>query len=270
MYCKLLGFSGHPFDVTINPRFFYFSPTHCEALEKLVYGIGQKKGVLTMVGEVGCGKTLMCRILLDILGNDYFEVAWCRSHYDTFEELVRDIFNELSIPPIGNDVSLRRIETALLKKMEMDKDVVLIVDEAQNLSFEMLEKLRFLSNLETDQCKLLQILLVGQTELKTKINQPQLRQLKQRISVHCDLSALDIKETRAYINHRLSLVCRQRPTPLFSYDAFRKVFRYTKGIPRIINDICDKSLLSVFRRQSGKIETEDVENAVREIARLST
>jgi general secretion pathway protein A len=269
MYRHLLGFSDHPFDVTINPRFFYFSPTHCEAIEKLIYGIGQKKGILILVGEVGCGKTLVCRILLDILGNDFFEVALCHSHYDTFEDLIQDMCSALHIPIVDNIPSFRQIEAALLEKMERDKEVVLIIDEAQNLSCEILEKLRFLSNLETDRSKLLQILLVGQTELKTKINRLQLRQLKQRISVHCDLSALDLEETKSYINHRLSLVCRYRRIPLFSHKAFLKIFRHTNGIPRIINDICDKSLLSVCRRQAGKVEATDVENAIREMARLS-
>ncbi len=270
MYQQFFGFAEYPFHITPDPRFLYLSATHQEALAHLRYGLEQRKGFMVITGEVGCGKTLLCRTLLDSLDEKLFETAWLYSPQGTFEQLLKTIAKELDITFNGNqETLLDQLNAALLAKVKKGKEIVLVIDEAQNLSYELLEQIRLLSNLETDRRKLLQILLVGQPELKVKLNQPQLRQLKQRILVYYDLDALDITETKRYINHRLGLVSKQAGFPKFTYGAFRKIFRYSQGVPRVVNNVCDKALLSAFGRLSIKVEKKDVKKAIGDIERLS-
>ncbi len=271
MYKQFFGFSESPFNITPDPRFLFSSHGHNRALTLLKYGIEQSKGFLVIVGEVGCGKTLLCRTLLQSLDEKIFETAWLYSSNISQEQLIRSILKEIGMPAakLPETDHLEVLNEYLLGKINRGKEIVLIIDEAQNLSFELLESIRLLSNLETDKKKLLQILLIGQTEFKAKLNQPHLRQLKQRILVYDELHALSAKETQQYINHRLNLVCQQPGLPQISYSAFRKIFKYTKGIPRIINNICDKALMAAYARLSRKVESKDVRQAIQDIERLT-
>ena len=271
MYQQFFGFSENPFNIAPDPKFLFLSDEHNATLTLLRYGIEQSKGFMVITGEVGCGKTLLCKSLLQSLDNNVFETAWLYSSNISSEQLIRSILKEIGMPSskLPESDHLDVLNDYLLSKINKGKEILLIIDEAQNLSYELLEAIRLLSNLETDKRKLLQILLVGQPELKAKLNQPQLRQLKQRILIYYELHPLTKKATQQYINHRLNLVCQQPGIPKISYSAFKKICKYTQGIPRIINHVCDKSLMSAYTRLSQKVESKDVIQAIKDIERLS-
>lgn len=266
MYQDYFRFSEMPFNITPDPKFLFLSPTHHDALAHLRYGIKEKKGFIVLTGEVGCGKTTLCRKLLNELDKNKYETALILNPRVQEQQLLRDFLHELGEPisPKSEMDLVGKINTILLNLAHKGKDVVLIIDEAQNLSFEVLEQIRILSNLETDTQKLLQIILMGQPELKEKLKQKQLRQLKQRILVHFDLSSLSFKETCMYIEHRLNLT-KSSSKPNFTYWAMRKIFKTSNGIPRIINNLCDKSLLSSFARTGDSVKYSDVCRATKEI-----
>ncbi len=266
MYQDYFEFSEMPFNITPDPKFLFLSPTHQEALAHLRYGIKEKKGFIVLTGEVGCGKTSLCRKLLSELHSDKYETALILNPRVQEHQLLRDILHELGetiSPKLDTDL-VGKINAILIDRALKGKSVILIIDEAQNLSFEVLEQIRLLSNLETDTQKLLQIILMGQPELKEKLNQKHLRQLKQRILVYFDLDKLSFKETCMYIQHRLSLT-RRSGRPYFTYWAMRKIFKKSKGVPRIINNICDKSLLSSFARTNDFVTYQDVCRAIKAI-----
>jgi len=271
MYQQFFGFSEDPFNITPDPKFLFLSDEHNAALTLLRCGIEQSKGFMVITGEVGCGKTLLCKSLLQSLDNNIFETAWLYSSNVSPEQLIRSILKEIGMPStkLPESDHLDVLNDYLLSKINKGKEILLVIDEAQNLSYELLEAIRLLSNLETDKRKLLQILLVGQPELKAKLNQPQLRQLKQRILIYYELHPLTKKVTQQYINHRLNLVCQQPGIPQISYSAFKKICKYTQGIPRVINHVCYKSLMSAYTRLSQKIESKDVIQAIKDIERLS-
>ena len=271
MYQQFFGFREHPFNITPDPRFLYLSNEHKEALAHLRYGIEQRKGFLLITGEIGCGKTLLCRTLLQSLDPEVYESAWLYSSYMTPAQLIRSILKELDMPisKLPENDHWEALNNFILNKAQKGKEIILIIDEAQNLSFELMETIRLLSNLETHQRKLLQILLVGQPELKIKINQPQLRQLKQRIQVYYDLQPLSKAETQNYINHRLSLVSQRPDCPKITYGSFKAIYKYSKGVPRVINHLFDKTLMSAYGRMSQRIEKQDVKKAIQDLERLS-
>lgn len=270
MYLDFFGLSEMPFHVTPDPKFLFLTQKHQEALDHLIYGIRERKGFIVLTGEVGCGKTTLCRKLLEELYSDDFDTALIINTQITAEQLPQLIIQELGLEdtvdpkkdPIG------QLNVALLKRIEQGKNIVLIIDEAQNLSFEALEQLRLLSNLETDNQKLLQIILMGQPELKDKLNENRLRQLKQRILVYYDLKPLLKKETLQYIQYRLAL-SGSKGRPAFTQYALKKIHKGSKGTPRLINHICDKSLLSAFIRNSPEVNYFDVCRALRDIRRLA-
>ncbi len=266
MYQDYFGFSEMPFNITPDPKFLFLSPMHHDALAYLRYGIKEKKGFIVLTGEVGCGKTTLCRKLLNELDKDKYETALILNPRVQEQQLLRDFLQELGEPvsPKSDIDLVGKINNILLNLAQNGKEVVLIIDEAQNLSFEVLEQIRILSNLETDTQKLIQIILMGQPELKDKLKQKELRQLKQRILVHFDLSSLSFKETCMYIQHRLNLT-RSSSRPNFTYWAMRKIFHKSNGIPRIINNICDKSLLASFVRVGDCVNYGDVARAIKEI-----
>ena len=271
MYRQFFGFSEDPFNITPDPKFLFLSEEHNAALTLLKYGLEQFKGFMVITGEVGCGKTLLCRTLLQSLDENLYETAWLYSSNITQEQLIRSILKELGMPvsKLPETDHFEALNDFLLAKTNKGKAVLLLIDEAQNLSYELLETIRLLSNLETNQRKLLQILLVGQPELKVKLNQPQLRQLKQRILVYYELHPLDKKSTQQYINHRLNLTCQQPGLPKISYPAFKQIYKYSKGVPRVINNVCDKALMATYVRLSKKMEKKDVVQAIKDIERLS-
>lgn len=264
MYQEFYGFREMPFNITPDPSFLFLSPTHQEALSNLRYGINEKKGFIVLTGEVGCGKTTLCRTLLNELDEKTHETILILNPRIDEEQLIVNILRELGerVPRNKADFT-SRLNTALLKRIKAKKEIVMIIDEAQNLTFEVMEQVRLLSNLETDDRKLLQIILMGQPELKEKLREKRLRQLKQRVLVYYDLSALDRDETASYIQHRLTLA-GGAGRPRFTSAALRKIFKQSKGTPRLINNLCDKSLLAAFIRNSDQVTYWDVRKAIKE------
>lgn len=264
MYQEFYGFKEMPFNITPDPKFLFLSPTHQEALSHLRYGIEEKKGFIVLTGEVGCGKTTLCRTLLNELDDHDFETILILNPRINEQQLIGNILREMgeTIPDNSADL-MGQLNDALLERISKGKELVMIIDEAQHLSFEVMEQIRLLSNLETDDQKLLQIIMLGQPELKAKLREKRLRQLKQRVLVYYDLFPLNLDETESYIQHRLSLAGGMG-RPRFTNRALRKIYKKTQGTPRLINNLCDKALLSAYIRNSDSVNYWDVRRAHRD------
>ncbi|WOO42053.1 ExeA family protein [Rubellicoccus peritrichatus] len=269
MYQEYYGLKEMPFNITPDPKFLYLSPAHEEALSHLRYGIAERKGFIVLTGEVGCGKTTLCRTLLDEMDDERFETILILNPRISEQQLIAAILRELgeAVPKRSKADLTGRLNDALMERIEAGREIVMIVDEAQNLSFEVMEQIRLLSNLETDDQKLMQIILMGQPELKAKLQEKRLRQFRQRVLVYYDLSALTRVQTEAYIQHRLTLA-GSNGRPRFTPWALRKIYKKTHGTPRLINNLCDKSLLAAYVRDSDNVTWWDVRKAVRDITRL--
>ena len=265
MYEEFYGFDEPPFNITPDPRFLFFSGRHREAFDHLMFGIAERKGFILLTGEVGAGKTTLCRRLFEVLGAGY-ETALVLNPRMTPLQLLRSILKEFELPSSMRDrvKCLNTLNRFLLERVERGKDVVLVIDEAQTMGVELLEEVRLLSNLETDHRKLLQIVLIGQPELRALLDDPRLRQLRQRITVRYHLEPLSIQETEHYVNHRLQLA-GGNGHPIFGRWALRRVHRYSKGVPRLINAVCDKALLCGFVDQVDELRWRHVGRAIREL-----
>lgn len=265
MYEEFYGLDESPFAITPDPRFLFYSHRHREAYDHLFYGITQRKGFIQITGEVGAGKTTLCRALLESLGDDV-HTALVLNPIMTSIQLLRTVLGELGLDARGNDrVRLvGRLNQFLLEQVAAGRDVVLIIDEAQDLTNSLLEQVRLLSNLETDQRKLLQIVLMGQPELRDKLDQHALRQLRQRITVRYHLRPLDRHDTEYYLQHRLQIAgANGRPT--FSPWAVRSIHRYSGGVPRLINAVADKALLCGYVEGRDHLGWRQIRRAVREL-----
>lgn len=264
MYNEFYGFKEAPFNITPDPKFLFLSDKHREAFNHLLFGIREHKGFIQITGEIGAGKTTLCRALLEQLGAQY-KTALILNPPTTELELLQNLLSEFGVKPPGERVAcLEVLNKFLLEQVMHGFDVVLIIDEAQNLSFELLERVRMLSNLETDQCKLLQIVLLGQPELRDKLNDPRLRQLRQRITVRYHLERLSRQETDYYIRHRIH-VSGGNGSPSFDHWAVRKIYKYSNGTPRLINAVCDKTLLCGFVMNTDHFSLGHVRRAIREL-----
>lgn len=265
MYEDFYGFDEPPFAITPDPRFLFFSERHREAYDHLYFGITQRKGFIQLTGEVGAGKTTLCRKLLEELGPEY-ETALVLNPSLTSLQLLRAVLQELGISYRGNDRgrAMGELNEFLLAQVAEGKDVVLILDEAQDLSPENLEQVRLLSNLETDQRKLLQIVLLGQPELRQTLDRHDLRQLRQRITVRYHLDPLSRRETDYYIRHRL-VIAGGDGRPTFTRWAVRSVHRYSRGVPRLINAVCDQALLAGWVDGADRLRWRHVRRAVKEL-----
>jgi general secretion pathway protein A len=265
VYLEYYGLAEAPFDITPNPRFLYFSTKHREALNHLLYGIRERKGFVQLTGEVGAGKTTLCRAMLEQLGDKYATALILNPVLDA-DQLMKAIAMEFGLNVKGMD----RLETVatfnefLLKLVEEGRDAVLIIDESQDLTLELLEQVRLLSNLETDDRKLLQIVLMGQPELRDRLNDHRLRQLRQRITVRYHLRPLKRPEIGQYVQHRIH-VSGGNGTPYFTAPALWRIYQYSQGVPRLINAVCDKCLLAGFVQQRERIDYNMVGTALREL-----
>ena len=265
MYTAFFGLREKPFVLSPNPRYLFLSAAHREALAHLIYGVEQGEGFITITGEVGTGKTTLCRALLDRLGAET-EIAYLFNPSRTGLELLQSISMEFSLPATGltRRELLEQLNRFLLEKKRENRRVLLIVDEAQTLSSTTLEQIRLLSNLETASSKLIQILLLGQPELDTKLDSTGLRQLRQRISVRWTLKPMSAKETAAYVRHRLRVAAGGR-RELFDDGALREIYRRTRGVPRLVNVLCDRSLLAAYGNGVPTVDAAQVRGAAREI-----
>ncbi len=270
MYQSFYGFREMPFNITPDPKFLYLSPTHQEALQHLKYGVREKKGFIVLVGEVGCGKTTLCRRFLNEIDHEHYDTALILNPRVTETQMLKAILTELGETRFGRNQHdlVAQVNRVLLERIEKGRDIVLIIDEAQNLSFEVLEQIRLLSNLETDKQKLLQIVLIGQPELKDLLGREELRQLRQRILVHYELHPLSRVDMIHYIHHRLSLA-GGNGRPSFTRWALRAIHRGSGGIPRIINNLCDKAMLAAFIRDSDEVNYWDARRAIKDMATLT-
>jgi len=264
MYNDFYGFHEAPFNITPDPRFLFFSDRHREAYNHILFGLRERKGFIQVTGEVGAGKTTVCRALLEELGPQY-RTALILNPFLTGDQLLRSILIELGLEASDDRVTaLQRLNQYLLDQLAEGNDVVLLIDEAQDLSFDLLEQIRLLSNLETDQRKLLQIVLLGQPELREKLDDPRLRQLRQRITVRYHLAPLSRQEVESYIQHRLQVV-GANGRPSFTRWALGSIYRYSGGVPRLVNAVCDKALLCGYVEGDDHLTWRHVRRAIREL-----
>ena len=256
MYLSFYGLKEKPFNLTPDTKFLYLSKNHQDALNHLVYGIREKEGFVVLTGDIGTGKTTIARALLEMLGEDTSSALIFNPMLEGVD-LLRTILEEFGI---GNKVGRKKalidgLNQFLLKELMQGRTAVLIIDEAQDLSNQALGQIRLLSNLETAKAKLLQIILVGQAELHQKLESSLLRPLNQRISIRYHLLPLSSIDTERYIRHRL-LVAGSNGNLTLSAGALKEIFRYSKGIPRLINMICDRTLLAGYAKQSNYLDKQ--------------
>jgi len=262
MYTKHFGFKEKPFNLVPNPSYLFLSSKHANALTFLEYGLTEKVGFVMLTGEIGIGKTTLIRHLLNQIESD-MDVAVIFNTNVLSNDLINLIMNEFEIEyrdGISKAKALDALYTFLIEKFSMGRKVLLIIDEAQNLSDEVLEEIRMLSNLQTDEEMLLQIMIVGQPELRNKINDPRLEQFAQRIAVSYHLSAMTFEETGEYISHRIE---KAGGTPdLFSTSAVEKIYEAAMGIPRTINLLCDASLVYGYADEKQVIGPDTVKQVI--------
>jgi len=265
MYESFYGLREKPFNLTPDPRFLYLSKKHKEAFAHLLYGIRNRSGFVEITGEIGTGKTTICRTLLD-QADPEVEIAFIFNPYLSATELLRAINEDFGIKSsaVTKKELIDELNAHLLERRKQGKNCVLLIDEAQNLSTPVLEQIRLLSNLETDTEKLLQIILVGQPELQEMLSSPELRQLNQRITARYHLKPLDYNEMVQYIWHRITKA-GGRGKIRFTPRALREIYKYSRGIPRLINAVCDRALLIGYTRETKKIDHAIIKRTVKEI-----
>jgi len=267
MYTSHYKLRENPFSLTPDPKYLFLSRQHREALNHLIYGIKEKKGFIVVTGGIGTGKTTLSRALLSGM-DPSVETALIFNSYLSDMELLEVINQEFRIPLTGVERTKRRyidaLNAFLLANHRAEKNAVVLIDEAQNLSRNVLEQIRMLSNLETETEKLLQIVLVGQPELRDLLVQPSLRQLNERISVRYHLDALLEEDVPDYIVHRLT-VAGNAGTLSFAEDAFGKIYDFSRGNPRRINILCDRALLIAYTGNQLGIDSKIVKLAIKDL-----
>lgn len=266
MYLKHYNLAREPFGVTPDPDFLYLSPTHREALAAVVYGIRERKGFISVTGEVGTGKTTILRSALQHLRADREKPIYIFHPNVSFKELLKNIFYELGAEgiPQQTDDMVRRLHEILIEEYTAGRNLFLVIDEAQNMPIKTMESLRMLSNIETTKDKLLQIVLVGQPELDRKLSRYELRQLRQRIAVRAVIKPLSHDESVDYIKHRLIKAGAPRVW-IFTEGAKKLIVENSRGNPRLINILCDNALVTGFGYQKKVITSAMVEEVVQDL-----
>src|SRR6056297_1899592 len=268
MYLQYFGLREAPFSIAVNPRYLFMSHRHRDALAHLLYGVGAGGAFVVLTGEVGTGKTTINRCLLEQLP-DNTDSAVVLNPALSATELLASVCDELGIDYPSGPTTLKmltdRLHRYLLDNHARGHKTVLLIDEAQHLGVDVLEQIRLLTNLETDSEKLLHIILIGQPELATMLSRPELRQLNQRVTARFNLEPLNREETAAYIRHRLQVAGLAPGTEPFPPAVVRGIFRYSRGIPRVINLLCDRLLLGAYGRQATRVSPRLLRGAVREV-----
>jgi general secretion pathway protein A len=270
MYERFFGLKEKPFQMTPDTRYFYPSVKHTDALSHMVYAIQERRGFVVITGEIGSGKTTLSRMLFQKL-DPTTKTAIIRNTHLTAKELVAATLEEYEIqtePGVTKTQMIGKLNEFLVEQLRADSNVVLLIDEAQNLKPHVLEEVRMLSNLETETEKLIQIILMGQPELKQKLWLQSLTQLRQRVTLHYHLGALDLDETTAYVNHRLQ-VAGKNGTPIFAPEAFALIYKYTKGVPRLVNGLCDRALLTGYVNDAQLISASVIDEVAGELPALT-
>jgi general secretion pathway protein A len=251
MYKQFFGLTKNPFEISPDPYFYHATPRHNEALANLHYGVGRRKGFIVITGEVGTGKTLLVRCLLAELRKNNIAFGYVFNPLLSTTEFFQYIMADLGLQYSGRSKTemLLDLNRFLIQRHARGLITALVVDEAQALRPELLEEIRLLTNLETSQQKLLQIVLMGQPELEGVLDSPNLRQLKQRVSLRCQLLPLDEEQTRSYVLSRLERAGAPPEPPIFEEEALAKIYEYSRGIPRIINNLCENVMVNAFARE---------------------
>jgi len=263
MYCDFFGLTEKPFTITPNPHFIFLSSNHKEAFAHLVYGIDSHAGFISLTGEVGTGKTTLLRTLLSNLDKEHHRSALIFNPCLTGEQLMAAICQEFGLKTRKKDISsyYNLLNKFLISQHQEGRTVVLVIDEAQNLPVEVLEQLRMISNLETEQDKLIQIILAGQPELDDILGRHDLRQLSQRIMLRYRLKPMGQQDTVDYINHRLR-VSGNRTPELFSAGAIKRIYLFSKGTPRLINVACEHALVMAWSQESSTVTSAMAEKVI--------
>ena len=267
MYKEFYRLQKNPFEITPDPTFLFPTTRHNEALASLYYGVISHRGFVVLTGEVGTGKTLMLRSLLGLLQRRDVAFALIFNPSLSPLEFIRYIAGDFGLPVAGmaKDELIHVLNAFLLQRHQKGLTTLLAVDEAHHLSTEILEEIRLLTNLETAQRKLLQIVLAGQPELDQKLDSFGLRQLKQRVALRCNLEALNLEETRKYMDRRLQIAGASAEARIFSDPAMGVVFRHSKGVPRLINTICENALLSGYAKRASTITPDIIEGIAKDL-----
>ena len=267
MYLEFLGLKEKPFSITADPSFLYLSRKHREALSHMVYGIRERKGFIEITGEVGTGKTTLCKALLRQLDPSTHKTALILQPQLSELQLLRSVVQDFGMNPMRTSRLdlFNQLNRFLLEEADLGHNLIVVIDEAQNLSLRLLEQIRMLSNLETDKTKLIQIILVGQPQLREKLASPALEQLRQRIGVRYHMMPLDPDEVRTYIDHRLRIAGADESLE-WTAEAAEEVFRCSKGIPRMINLIGDRTLLACYVYRVKRVDAEIVRQSFQELS----
>jgi general secretion pathway protein A len=267
MYKAFYNLKRNPFEITPDPTFLFPTTRHNEALASLYYGVTAHRGFVVLTGEVGTGKTLIVRSLLGLVQRRDVAFALIFNPSLSPLEFMRYIAGDFGLPVAGKakDELIHVLNEFLLQRHQKGLTTLLVVDEAHYLSAEILEEIRLLTNLETSQQKLLQIVLAGQPELDQKLDSHELRQLKQRIALRCHLDALSLDETKEYMRRRLEISGAPAAGEIFSEAAVEAVFTHSRGIPRLINTICENALLSGYAKQAAAISDEIIDGVARDL-----